>query len=41
MEMGIRVAGDEEGEGDKEGDGVSNMGGVRQRAQWIQRQERW
>jgi hypothetical protein len=31
MEMGIRVAGDEEGEGDEAGDGVGNKGGVRQR----------
>ena len=31
MAMGIRVAGDEEGEGDTAGDGVGDEGGVRQR----------
>ena len=29
--MGIRVAGDEEGEGDEAGDGVGGEGGVRRR----------
>jgi hypothetical protein len=29
--MGIRVAGDEEGEGDEAGDGVGDEGGVRRR----------
>jgi hypothetical protein len=41
MVMGIRVAGDKEGKGDKEGNSVNNKGGVRQRAQWLWRQERW
>jgi hypothetical protein len=31
MAMGIRVVGDEEGEGDEAGDGVDDEGGVRQR----------
>ena len=31
MAMGIRVAGDKEGEGDEAGDGVGSKGGVRQR----------
>jgi hypothetical protein len=31
MAMGIRVAGDEEGEGDTAGDGVGDEGGVRRR----------
>ncbi len=41
MVMGIRVAGDEEGEGDEAGDGVGNKGGVQQREQWLWRQEQW
>ncbi len=41
MAMGIRVAGDEEGEGDEAGDGVGDEGGVRQRERWLWRQERW
>ena len=41
MAMGIRVAGDEEGEGDEAGDGVGYEGGVQQREQWLWRQEQW
>ncbi len=42
MAMGIRVAGDEEGERDEAGDGVGDDGGVmRQRERWLWRQERW
>ncbi len=41
MAMGIRVAGDEEGERDEAGDGVGNEGGVRQRERWLWRQVRW
>ena len=38
--MGIRVAGDEEGERDGEaGDGVGDEDGVQQREQWLWRQE--
>jgi hypothetical protein len=33
MAMGIRVAGDEEGERDEAGDGVGDKGGVRRREQ--------
>ena len=39
MAMGIRVAGDEEGEGDEAGDGVDHKGGVRRRERWLWRQE--
>jgi hypothetical protein len=39
MAMGIRVAGDEKGERDKAGNGIGNEGGVRQREQWLWRQE--
>ena len=35
MAMGIRVAGDEEGERDEAGGGVGNEGGV------VRRRERW
>ena len=41
MAMGIRVAGDEEGEGGEAGDGVGDEGGVRRRERWLWRQERW
>ncbi len=41
MAMGIRVAGDKEGEGNKEGNGVGNKGGVKQREQWLWQQEKW
>ena len=41
MAMGIRVAGDEEGERDEAGDGVGDEGGVRRRERWLWRQERW
>ena len=41
MAMGIRVAGDEEGERDEAGDGVGDEGGVRQRERWLWRQEQW
>jgi hypothetical protein len=41
MAMGIRVAGDEEGEGDEAGDGVSDEGGVQQRERWLWQQEQW
>jgi hypothetical protein len=41
MAMGIRVAGDEEGEGDEAGDGVGDEGGVQQRELWLWRQEQW
>jgi len=41
MAMGIRVAGDEEGEGDEAGDGVGDKGGVQQREQWLWQQEQW
>jgi hypothetical protein len=40
MAMGIRVAGDEEGEGYEAGDGVGVEGGVRRRERWLWRQER-
>ena len=39
MMMGIRVAGDKEGEGDEVGDGIGNEGGVQQRERWLWRQE--
>ncbi len=41
MAMGIRLAGDEEGEGDEAGDGVGDKGGVRRRERWLWQQERW
>ena len=42
MAMGIRLAGDEEGERDEAGDGVGGEGGVvRQRERWLWQQERW
>ena len=41
MAMGIRVAGDEEGERDEAGDGIGDEGGVRRRERWLWRQERW
>jgi len=41
MVMGIRVAGDEEGERDEAGDGVGNEGGVQRRERWLWWQERW
>ena len=41
MAMGIRVAGDEEGEGDEAGDGIGDEGGVRRRERWLWRQEQW
>ena len=41
MAMGIRVAGDKEGEGDEAGDGVGNEGGVQLREQWLWQQEQW
>ncbi len=41
MAMGIRVAGDDEGEGDEAGNGVGDEGGVRRRERWLWRQERW
>jgi hypothetical protein len=41
MAMGIRVVGDEEGEGDKAGDGIGNKGGVQRRKRWLWRQEQW
>ena len=41
MAMGIRVAGDKEGERDEAGDDVGNEGGVRRRERWLWRQERW
>ena len=39
MAMGIRVMGDEEGEGDVAGDGIDNEGGVQQRERWLWQQE--
>ena len=39
MAMGIRVAGDEEGEDDEAGDGVGVEGIVRRRERWLWRQE--
>ena len=41
MAMGIRVAGDEEGERDEAGDGIGDEGGVRRRERWLWRQEQW
>ena len=41
MAMGIRVAGDEEGEGDEAGNGVGDEGGVQLRERWLWRQEQW
>ncbi len=41
MAMGIRVAGDKEGEGDEAGDGVGDEGGVQRREWWLWRQELW
>ena len=41
MAMGIRVVGDEEGEGNEAGDGVGDKGGVQQRERWLWRQEQW
>jgi hypothetical protein len=41
MAMGIRVVGDEEGEGDEAGDGVGDKGGVQRRKRWLWRQEQW
>ena len=41
MAMGIRVAGDEEGERDEAGDGIGDEGGVRRRERWLWQQERW
>jgi len=41
MAMGIRVAGDEEGERDEAGDGIGDEGGVQRRERWLWRQERW
>ena len=39
MAMGIRVAGDKEGERDVAGDGVGDEGGVQRRERWLWRQE--
>ena len=41
MAMGIRVAGDEEGEGDEAGDGVGDEGGVQRKERWFWQQEQW
>ena len=41
MAMGIRVAGDEEGEGDEVGNGIGGEGGVQRRERWLWQQERW
>ena len=41
MAMGIRVAGDKEGEGDEAGNGVCDEGGVQRRERWLWRQEQW
>jgi len=41
MAMGIRVAGDEEGEGDEAGNGVGDEGGVQLRERWLWQQEQW
>ena len=41
MAMGIRVAGDKEGERDEAGDGVDDEGGVRRRERWLWRQVQW
>ncbi len=41
MAMGIRVAGDEEGEGDEAGNDIGDKVGVRQRERWLWWQEQW
>ena len=41
MAMGIRVAGDEEGERDEAGDGVDDEGGVQRRERWLWWQVQW